>query len=114
MRFMEHTSRTFRLRSALGEPQHIFGKRIGCSQATVARLEQGQPETGPQSLLLDQIEAALDQPASPPVSPGALLHAPLAASSGSKTGLSPFGLPEAGPHPDDAAFSSPPAMEPAP
>jgi transcriptional regulator with XRE-family HTH domain len=105
---MEHTSRTLRLRIALAETQTEFARRIGVSQGTVWRLEQGQPETGPQSLLLDQIEAALDQPASPPVPPGALLHAPLAASSGSKTGLSPFGLLDAGPHPDDAAFSSSP------
>ena len=54
---MTNHSRTFRIRNALGESQADFAPRLRLSQASVARLETGQDETGPVSLLLDQIEA---------------------------------------------------------
>lgn len=56
---MTATTRTARLRAALNESQEEFGRRIGASQGTVWRLEAGQAETGPQRLLLDQIERQL-------------------------------------------------------
>lgn len=56
---MTDCSRTFRLRTALGESQERFGLRIGCSQGTVYRLENGQPETRPQRMLLDAVERDL-------------------------------------------------------
>jgi transcriptional regulator with XRE-family HTH domain len=94
MTFMESTSRTFRLRAALGEPQHVFAHRIGCSQATVARLELGQPETGAPRILLDRIEATLCAATDHSFSPGAVPPAPTAA------------LSEPVLRPDGAAFSS--------
>lgn len=69
--------RTLRLRRALGESQDAFAIRLGATQGTVWRLERGQPETGAQRILLDQIEASLPQP----VSPGAVPPAPPAALS---------------------------------
>jgi transcriptional regulator with XRE-family HTH domain len=48
--------RCLRLRQELGESQEAFAQRIGQSQGTIYRLEKGQPETGPQKMLLDIIE----------------------------------------------------------
>jgi transcriptional regulator with XRE-family HTH domain len=56
------------VRLALGLSQPDFATRIGVSQSTVSRLEQGQPETGPQRKLLDLLEreiAASDQQTEP-------------------------------------------------
>jgi transcriptional regulator with XRE-family HTH domain len=82
---MNDLTRTNRLRTALGESQMDFSKRLGVSQTTVWRLELGQPETGPISLLLDAIERELaaglpvaspaDGPSQPP-SPGTGAAAP--------------------------------------
>jgi transcriptional regulator with XRE-family HTH domain len=74
---MSIASRTKTLRLALGENQDDFALRLGVSQATIYRLENGQAETGAQRILLDQIEASLPQP----VSPGAVPPAPPAAPS---------------------------------
>lgn len=56
---MDNMNRSYRLRTMLGESQAEFAPRLGVSQATVARLDLGQAETGPQRMLLDQIEADL-------------------------------------------------------
>jgi transcriptional regulator with XRE-family HTH domain len=102
MRDMMTEPRTLRLRRALGESQDAFAIRLGATQGTVWRLERGQPETGAQRILLDQIENgliaqafaaanaagiaaateyALGLIADQPVSPGAVPPAPPAALS---------------------------------
>jgi transcriptional regulator with XRE-family HTH domain len=53
---MDNTTRTFRLRNVLGESQEAFALRLRTSQGTIWRLEAGQRETGPQSMILDRIE----------------------------------------------------------
>lgn len=86
--------RTLRLRRALGESQDAFAIRLGVTQGTVWRLERGQPETGAQRILLDQIENGLGAAADHSASPGAVPPAPTAAPS------------EPVMRPDGAAFSS--------
>lgn len=44
------------LRQRLGLPQAQFAALIRQTQSTVVRLEAGQKETGPQSIVLDQLE----------------------------------------------------------
>jgi transcriptional regulator with XRE-family HTH domain len=48
--------RVLRLRLLLGESQQEFAVRLGVSQPTVHRIENGQAETGGQRLLLDRLE----------------------------------------------------------
>lgn len=49
--------RTLRLRRHLRLSQAAFALLVRQTQSTVVRLEAGQRETGPQSLILDRIEA---------------------------------------------------------
>lgn len=64
------SSRTARLRALLGESQKQFALRLGVSQPTVFRLEQGQAESGPLRHLLDQIERDLSSRPDPSGPPG--------------------------------------------
>jgi transcriptional regulator with XRE-family HTH domain len=84
---MNDLTRTNRLRTALGESQMDFSKRLGVSQTTVWRLELGQPETGPISLLLDAIERELAA-GLPVASPADGLAAPLAGTGAAAPALS--------------------------
>ena len=54
---MKNETRCFRLRELLGETQEEFSARLRVTQSTINRLETGQPEAGPISLLLDKLEA---------------------------------------------------------
>jgi len=54
-------TRTSRIRQALGLSQGALGKRLGLSQARVSDLERGHPESGPVSILLDQLELQISQ-----------------------------------------------------
>ena len=55
-RFM---TRLEKIRLQLGLAQHEKAQRLRVSQSAVCRIENGQPETGPMSLLLDQLETQL-------------------------------------------------------
>lgn len=57
-------TRIERLRLALNWNQPRMAAYLGVRQATVSRLESGQPESGPVSRLLDLLET--ETPASPP------------------------------------------------
>jgi transcriptional regulator with XRE-family HTH domain len=53
------STRCARLRSAFGESQPQFAQRLRVSQQTISRMEKGQDEYGPVSLIFDLIEADL-------------------------------------------------------
>lgn len=108
---MDNTTRTFRVRTALGLTQSEFAPLMRSSQATIARWELGQPEPGPASIVLDAIERRLSLGdsavdildglrgatapfAATPSSPGAETSAPASAPSDPVL------------RPDGAAFSS--------
>ena len=49
-------TRVHRLRLRLGLSQARFATKLGVSQATISRLEGGQPEPGPLARLIDALE----------------------------------------------------------
>jgi DNA-binding XRE family transcriptional regulator len=51
------STRCARLRAIFGETQPQFAHRLRVSQQTVSRMEKGQDEYGPISLIFDLIEA---------------------------------------------------------
>lgn len=56
------TTRTEKLRAALGWQQWKLAEWLNVQQATVARIEGGQPESGPISRLLDQLAREIGRP----------------------------------------------------
>lgn len=60
-------TRIERLRSLKGWTQPRMAAYLGVRQATVSRLESGQPESGPVARLLDLLESepAISEPAAP-------------------------------------------------
>jgi transcriptional regulator with XRE-family HTH domain len=99
---MANMTRTFRVRSLFQESQEDFGLRLGVSQGTIWRLEAGQPESGPQRMLLDQIERDLDAGL---IGPASTVSSSTAVSPGPDTGL-PAAPSDPVAGSDGAAFSS--------
>jgi predicted transcriptional regulator len=66
-------SRAETIRTALGWPQWRMARWLKVQQATVARIEGGQPESGPIARLLDQLAREIGRPdlavADPPETP---------------------------------------------
>jgi transcriptional regulator with XRE-family HTH domain len=58
-------SRVKKLRLRLGLSQAAMGARLGLSQPAICNLENGQAESGPLAILLDQMEAGLSKQAPP-------------------------------------------------
>lgn len=54
--YSSRMSRTERLRHLLQWSQKRMADYLGQRQSTICRLEAGQKETGPQSIVLDQLE----------------------------------------------------------
>jgi hypothetical protein len=106
-------TRMSHLIAELGLAQPNFARWLKVTQPTISRLALGQPEPGPVSLLLDQLESLLARDGAEaaraivlsglPISPAS---PPAPGSASSAGGLAPSVAPAA-----EGAFSGPMAMQ---